>query len=306
MKTLSNILCVASCVLILGAMSAPAGAAITYDDFSTDPNIGAQWTEYAYFGSDLVTTTWNSTDQDLDLTRPAGQIGQGLYRTGSSRTATDPVTLTVKDLGRTSNTWGFLGLMISAAPQPGYITTGDDTYTLRMQPTGPANPTQFNFQVTRTYLDGTSNYLLYDGPDETFTGPYVLDIERVGDNYDFKANGATLYTTGTAAGDTYSTASKDSMVYYETVLAGDGAMTATVDDFGVPGAGPPPPLGDAYVVNVDVQGGSHAAYAGLGGAPDLPTNTYWNLLNAARRLHDHRPGVGCGLRHLRLHQYFRD
>ena len=85
MKSVSNILCVASCVLILGAMGAPAGAAITYDDFSTDPNLATEWTEYAYYSSDLVTTTWNSTDQDLDLTRPAGQSGIGLYRTVSSR-----------------------------------------------------------------------------------------------------------------------------------------------------------------------------------------------------------------------------
>jgi len=282
MKSASNILCVASCVLILGAMATPAGAAITFDDFSSDPYLAAQWTEYAYYANDLTTPTWNSGDEDLDLTRPAGQGGTGLYRTGATRAATDPVTLTVKDLDRTSGTWGFLGLMISAVPQPGYITTTDDTYTLRMQPLSAAD---FNFQVTRTYLDGTGNYVLYNGPSETFVGPYVLDIERVGDNYVFKANGSTLYTTGTAAGDFYSTASKDSMIYYEIVaLAGDGAMTATVDDFGVPGAPtppPPPPLGDEYVVNVDVQGGSHPAYAGMGAAPDDAANTYWNVLNAA-------------------------
>ena len=211
---------------------------VLYDDFSTNPNIAAEWTQYGYYAADLVTPTWNSTDADLDLVKTAGQGSVGLYRTGSSRLATDPVTLTVKDLSRTSGTWGFAGLMVSAVPQPGYITTGDDTYTLRMQPT---SATEFNFQVTRTYQDGTSNYVLYDGAPQPFSGPYDLDIERVGDDYVFKANGATLYTTGTAAGDTYSTASKNSMVYYETVLAGDGAMTATVDDFGIPGGPPPPP-----------------------------------------------------------------
>ncbi|NQT37220.1 MAG: PEP-CTERM sorting domain-containing protein [Planctomycetes bacterium] len=241
MKTLSNILCVASCVLILGAMGAPAGAAITFDDFSADPNIAIQWTQYGYFPPDSTAPTWNSGDGDLGLPKPGGNNGLGLYRTGSSRSATDPVTMTVKDLSRTSGNWGFLGLMISAAPQPGYVSTNDDTYTLRMQPTG-ANATDFHFQVTRTYLDGTGDYLLYqDAAAQTFSGPYTLDIERVGDNYDFKANGTTLYTTGSAGGDTYSTAVKDSMTSYQIVVAGDGAVNATVDDFGVPGATPPPP-----------------------------------------------------------------
>jgi hypothetical protein len=35
------------------------------------------------------------------------------------------------------------------------------------------------------------------------------------------------------------------------------------------------------VVNIDVQGGSHAAYAGPGAADDLPANAHWNLLNTA-------------------------
>ncbi len=200
------------------------------DDFSTDPDLATDWTQYVFYSGDLVTTTWNGTDGDLDLVRPAGQSGIGLSRTGSSRTATDPVTLTVKELKRTDGTWGFVGLMISAVEQPGYITTEDDTYTLRMAPTGP---TTFNFQVTRTYLDGTSDYVLYQGADETFSGPYVLDIERDGDNYVFLVNGTALYTTGNAAGDLYDTAARDTMVYYQIVMAGDGAMTSTVDDFGL-------------------------------------------------------------------------
>jgi len=281
MKSVSNILCVASCVLILGAMATPAGAVATYDDFSTDPYLAAQWTEYGYYASDLVTPTWNSVDQDLDLVKVSGQGSVGLYRTGSTRTTTEPVTLTVKELSRTSGTWGFAGLMITSVPQQPYLTGGGDSYLLRML---AIDSTTVRPQVMRTYADGASNCVLYDGGDETFSGPYTLDIERVGNEYVFKANGAPLYTTGTAAGDFYTTAVKDSMVYYQIVTAGDGAMTATMDDFGVPGAPtppPPPPLGDEYVVNVDVQGGSHAAYAGLGAAPDDSANTHWNLLNAA-------------------------
>jgi len=205
-----------------------------YTDFSTDPYLDTCWTEYANFGSDNVTATWNSGDKDLDLEKTDGGGGVGLYRTHATRVATVPsiqTTLTVKELGRTSGSWGFVGLMISAVEQPGYVTTADDTYTLRMS---AVSATTFKFQVTRTYLDGTGTYVLYESPAAIpFAGPYVLDIQRVGDNYVFKADGTTLYTTGDAAGDTYNTAAKDAMVYSEIVMDGDGAMTATVDDFGL-------------------------------------------------------------------------
>jgi hypothetical protein len=201
-----------------------------FDDFSTDPNIATEWTEYGYFTADGGTPTWDSGDEDLDLLKAAGQSGLGLYRTGVTRAATDPVTMTVKALSRTSGTWGFLGLMISAVPQPGYITTTDDTYTLRMN---TISETTNRFEVTRTYQDGTGDYILNQSADEAFSGPYVLEIVPVGTNYVFKVNGTPLYTSGTAAGDTYDTTAKDSLIYYEIVVAGDGVITATVDDFGV-------------------------------------------------------------------------
>ena len=120
--------------------------------------------------------------------------------------------------------------MISAVAQPGYTTTADDTYTLQM---GTINATDFQFLVTRTYLDGVPDYVLYVGPSQTFVGPYVLEIVRDGAEYVFKVNGTTLYTTGIAGGDVYDTAAKDALIYYEIVVAGDGTVTATVDDFGI-------------------------------------------------------------------------
>ena len=38
------------------ALATPSQAA-TYDDFSTDPNIAGDWTQYAYYNSDSVTNT---------------------------------------------------------------------------------------------------------------------------------------------------------------------------------------------------------------------------------------------------------
>jgi hypothetical protein len=206
---------------------AGAQAVSSFDNFSYDPNIATEWTTYVYydFKPSAAAPVWNSVDEGLDL--PARTA---FYRTITTRLPTDPVTVTVKTLSRGGN-WGFLGLMISAVPQPEYITTADDTYTLQM---AALSATNFQFNVTRTYLDGTTDYVLYAGPSQTFAGPYVLEIERDGDDYLFKVDGATLYTTASpASGDFYDTAAKDSMVYYQIVLNGDGGMTATVDDFGV-------------------------------------------------------------------------
>jgi hypothetical protein len=219
------------------------------DDFATDPNLATQWTSYIYYSSLGGTPAWNSTDQDLDLAKSAGNSLRGLYRTGATRAATDIVTLTVKALGRTSGTWCFLGLMITAAPQQDYLTGAADSYTLAM---APQSATTFRNEVRRTYADGTNNFQLYIGPTITFAGPYTLDIVRSGDHYDFKGNGATLYSTGTpAAGDIYNTASRDSMIYHQIVFGGDSAMTATVDDFGAfpPETIPPTLAGSAIVDN---------------------------------------------------------
>ena len=202
---------------------------ITYDDFSTDPNITGEWTEYVYYSSDGATETWNSVDQDLDLVQTAGQRGIGLYRTGSSRSATDPVTMTVEDFSRTSNTWGFLGLMITAAEQQAYLAGTGDSYTLALADLGGGNVRP---EVRSSYGDAGAGFQLYVGATEAFAGPYVLDIERNGANYDFKVNGSVVYTASY-----YNSAAHDSMTSYQIMMAGDGNMTATVDDFGIPTTG---------------------------------------------------------------------
>jgi hypothetical protein len=211
-------------------------AAVIYDDFATNPNLATDWTEYAYYASDLVTPTWNSIDEDLDLVKTSGGGSVGLYRTGASyRSATDPVTLTVKELSRTDGGWGFLGLMISAVAQHGYVADTDNSYTLAIASTGVG--TNVRYEVRRTYQDGTGDFQMYVGDefDLATHGPITLDIVRVGDDYQFLADSVLLYTTAVPApGDFYGTAAKDSLVNFQIVMPGDGAMTATVDDFGIP------------------------------------------------------------------------
>ncbi len=203
-----------------------------FDDFSTDPNIGTEWTQYSYFRTENSTPTWDDVDQDLDLDGGGGGGGAvlGLYRTGVTRAATDTVTMTVKELGWTPGTWGYSGLMITAAQQQNYITGTGDSYAFVVVPMGGGD---FRFDVRGSYGDFGLDFIFHQGTPQTFTGPYVLDIERVGDNYVFKVDGVPLYTTGDNPTDTYGTASKDSMIYYQITHGGDGPVTSTVDDFGV-------------------------------------------------------------------------
>jgi len=199
---------------------------------STNPGTGTQWTNYPYHLSSMATATWNESSGEMGISQSSAG-GSGLFRTGSSRLPTDPVTMRVKQLNRTGGGWGIVGLMISAARQPGYFTTADDTYTLAVAALGG---TSVRCEVRRTYLDGTGNYQLYVGPafDLATSGPVRLDIVRNGaGNYEFLANGNLLYTSGGAAGDFYDAAAKDSLVYHQIVQASDGAMTATVDNFGI-------------------------------------------------------------------------
>jgi hypothetical protein len=227
-------------IIAMAVVTAEAGL----DDFSTDPSIGSEWTQYVTYVADAVTTTWNSTDQDLDLVKDAaGESMIGLYRTDDhERSAMDPMTLTVKDLSRgagASGSWAVVGLMISAVAEPDYVSSGADSYTFRMDQNGAgAQPdgggvSSYIFQIARTLADGAGRYLYTSPSAITFSDPVKLDIVRVGDDYQFLADGVLLYTSGDAAGDFYDTAAKDSLVNYGIVVGSDVVMTATVDNFGV-------------------------------------------------------------------------
>ena len=227
------------------ALSLPAAVI----DFSTDPNLASDWTQYDYFGSQVQAADaveWGGvTNQVLNLDIFAGPAAAnsiiGLYSTNDhTRSATESVTMTVNALGRTPNThtngWGFLGLMISADPvnpeNVGYLTGATDSYTLRMN---PGTDGTFQFAVFRTVADGAS-YDLFTGTSQTFSGSYVLDIERNGaGEYEFLANNVSLYTTTAAptGNDFYDATAKDLLVNYQIVFGGDSPMTATVDNFGV-------------------------------------------------------------------------
>ena len=234
--------------MIAAAAFMPTGhllAAPAYDDFSTDPNIGTGWTEYSYHGTENVTPVWDGTGQDLDLAGGGGSGNLlGLYRTGSSRSATDSVTLTIKDATASGGTWGQVGLMISSVAQPGLLDS-NAKYELELR----WNGTSWYYLVRKDV--GSGSYDLFTSSAFTFSGPVTLEIVRNGDDYDFKANGSTLYTASS-----YTSAVHDSLVNYQITFGGDSTMTATVDDFGsFPPETIPPTLADSDIVD-DKSGGS--------------------------------------------------
>ena len=215
-KRMISFVAVAGLVL---ALAPAAQAGITFDTFTTDPNLATEWTQYSYYGTEDTTPTWNSTDEDLDLAGGGG-LGKvlGLYRNGTTRSATDPVTLTVNDLAMSGGTWGYVALMISAGTQPS-LTGGANRYEFKIIKLAAG----YRYDIKAN--NGTD---LYADTASAFSGPVTLDIVRNGDNYDFKANGTTLVSA-----NSFTPAQHDAMVYYEIIFGGDGALTGTVDDFGV-------------------------------------------------------------------------
>ena len=215
-----------------GTWSFTTAMIVFYYDFNTDPNIGSDWTEYFYYGTeDNVTTTWNSIEQDLDLVKTSTSAGtgtsvNGLYRIGSWRLATDSVTLTVKDYSQTGGAWGQLGLIISTIPQPNLLDS-NTRYEWTVRYSGGS----YSLRVRKD--TGSGSYDLFDEA-ITLSGPVKLDIMRVGDDYQFLSNDVLKYTADGTGDDVYDTATKDSLVNYAITFGGDGPVTATVDDFGVP------------------------------------------------------------------------
>lgn len=225
-RILSNTSPTLAAVAFLAAIPLSQAAVVT---FSTDPDIAGSWTEYSYFGTENGNPTWNNTDEDLDLTVGGGAV-LGLYETGTTRAPADTVTLVVSDFSRSGGTWGYAGLMITSTQQQDYIAGTGDSYAFVMFATGGGN---FQYEVRGSYGDDGNDFWYYQGTSQAFSGPIDLSIERAGDDYLFKANGTTLYMSGTDSFDDYDTASKDSMIYYQIIQGGDGAVTTALDNFGV-------------------------------------------------------------------------
>ena len=209
-------------LVMAGIIAAPAlDAATTFDDFSSDPNIAGDWTQYSYFSSENTTPVWNITDEDLDLDGGGGAV-LGLYRTGDTRLASDPVTMTVVAFNVTNGGWHQVGLKISSNPADRLLDSNSRyEWAIRWE------SGTYKLRVRKDV--GTGSFDLFNEDlGDSFAGPVKLDIARVGDNYQFLANDVLKFT-----GTTYSSSVHDTFVNYQLTKGGDGVGTATIDDFGV-------------------------------------------------------------------------
>ncbi len=214
-----------------------AQAVTTFDDFTTDPNIATQWTQTTLYGTNKSSAVWNSGTGDLTLSSPTGTNWdiEGIRRTtpDSTRSATDPVTLTINSVTTIPDStykWARMDLMISSVPDITWYPVSGKRYTFGINFTAASTP-QCLIEVMR---DVTS---LYKSVPFNFSSPITLDIVPNGGSLDFKVNGATVVSDNAyASGD---------LPYYsmEWGSTTGTSMSATVDNFGVPGAPPVPEPG---------------------------------------------------------------
>ena len=231
MKKMTWAVILLAVLAVMGAGTAQAQVTF-YDDFSSDPDIAGDWDNHIYYKR-AGTATWNSGDEDLDLAAGGnGADGEWylLSRTGATRTADESVTLDVTSLSASTtfgSDWTFFGLAISSNAAPNLLGDTSPIYTLRLVSLGAnINAGLWQYQVIEH--GGTA---LYSSPSSFSFAPVTLGIQRNGDEYDFLADGAVIYTT---SGD-YSAAEHDSMTNYH-IGHGAGTFTtndASVDNFGV-------------------------------------------------------------------------
>ena len=200
----------------------------TVVDFSNDPNLATQWTQYDYLNyfnnPDWSTAAWNSTNQNLDLTANMGTskaIGyRGLYKTGETRSDTDGVTVTFSNYQGTYNATGWnnsVGLVVSSVAQPN-IFGADPCYELFFEYDSTVGG--FHYKVLKNGLT-----TVLSGPVTTVPSTIVLDILREGSNYVFMANGVELCSDSSVTA---------SLPYYFLTWSANNTETLSVsaDNFG--------------------------------------------------------------------------
>ena len=213
-------------ILAVGLLTvAPVSATVI--DFSTDPNLATNWTEFPFYHEAFnpggqLTATWNGTNQNLTLTSTTSEALDGLYRTGDTRSATDGVTVTYSNYTASptpavSADWTCAGLAVSASASPD-LFAGSPSYAVYFQ---EDYTNGLRFSVNKAGLTQIGNSTLGSVP-----GTMKLDILRDGSAYVFKANGVEICR------DT--TYSSTSMPYYFMYWGGGAGDTLSVsaDNYG--------------------------------------------------------------------------
>jgi hypothetical protein len=228
-----------ACVLLVPlAVAAIAVAGPSYDDFNTNPDPNNnEWMVYnRAVGGGAISQGWNGSDAwNLGAVAPSWE---GLYRVaspgipepGKHRTASEPVTLLVKNASTTATDWSLVGLTISQEVAPAYnsllpgytllIGSGTATWDIEVKGYNGVNINDTLYKVSTGV------------PITTPLTDYRLNIVRAGDEYRFQVNGATRYSDNAVA--RYGRAGADGLVNYAMQYgAGTGTMNAVVDNYGV-------------------------------------------------------------------------
>ncbi|MFA5206339.1 MAG: VPLPA-CTERM sorting domain-containing protein [Lentisphaeria bacterium] len=222
-RTLLSVVVLAASLLAFAPVTGHADV-IQYDTFSTDPQFATAWSGYVRsIGPDgNGSLTWNSTSGDVTST--AYHIWLGLYRTGATRTATDPVTLQVNSVRDGSGDWSLIGLAITTSANPAF-DAADNGYSFYIAGT---NGTSWTYYVT-----GSGNSLLFSQTIGATVGSTKLDIIRDGDFYRFLANGTTLFSDNGVT--RYGQIGADSIGNYSIQYGAGNTnyLVAVIDNYGI-------------------------------------------------------------------------
>jgi hypothetical protein len=203
----------------------------TFCDFSADPNLATQWSQfdyYNYYGNpDYSTAAWNSTNQNLDLTT-SGFIAPGayrcLYKTGETRSDTDGVTVTFSNYQDANTAAGWnsgVGLYVSSLEKP-YIFADGGYELLFDKDTGA-----YNFKVFKNGI----TVPLSTTPVAELPSTIELKVVRDGSDYVFYGNGAELCRDSSVP---------EALPHYFMEWSAANTLSVSADNFGtIPGVPEP-------------------------------------------------------------------
>jgi hypothetical protein len=215
----SHVFCVVTFVVVL---SAAGSARATFFNFSTDPNIDANWTKFVSYntvGNELA--TWSDSALQLTFSPTVGVADSTVGFTpkvASARNAADAVTMQLSNFTTDGSSWDEVQLAISATQTPGLFD---------------GSSYHFGVWYNAAETGVVHQYALYVNGVRTFsdpfvpTGPIKLDIVPDATGFSFRANGTQIFhdTTNFSV----------SMPYYSFDFGGNSTttMSAAVDNFGI-------------------------------------------------------------------------
>jgi hypothetical protein len=210
---------VIACFAVSSVLAAPI-------DFSTDPQLSTDWTQYYFYnalGQSQVGAAWNEANQNLDLTATNEEGLGGLFKTSDLRSATDGVTVTysnyVSNTPTVTANWTCAGLVVSTSATPGIFDDPTGWYGVYFQ----RDFTNGMYLAAGKGLTQLGNKVHLDAIPSTIK----LDILHDGSEWVFKANGMELARDSSFAAS--------AMPHYMMYWGGGGSDTLSVsaDNFGV-------------------------------------------------------------------------